>query len=194
MAAGHPSTATTERRSKRRLVVISSVVGGIAVLTALLGFGLSRDPTLIRSPLVGRPAPAFALPTIGDDAPTISLSQLRGQVVVVNFWASWCTGCRLEHPALEAAWDRYRDKGVVMLGIPFQDRQSASRDFLDELGGDWPNLADPSSRTAIDYGVYGLPETFVIDPRGVVTFKQVGPISYDTLTDQIERALPGGTA
>ena len=110
---------------------------------------------------------------------------------MINFWASWCVDCRVEHPALAAAWDRYRDRGVVFLGIAFQDRVSDSRAFLTELGGDWPQLLDPAERTALAYGVYGVPETFVVGRDGRVAYKRVGAVAYGDLTDVIERLLPG---
>lgn len=166
-------------------------MGGVGLLTMLLGFGLSRDPTVIRSPLLGRPAPNFSLRSL-DGSSTVRLSQFSGQVVVINFWASWCVDCRIEHPALMAAWDRFRDKGVVLLGIAFQDRPVDSKAYLAEMGGDWPQLRDPAERTALTYGVYGVPETFVIGPDGRVAYKRVGAVGYGELVDQIERLLQRG--
>jgi cytochrome c biogenesis protein CcmG, thiol:disulfide interchange protein DsbE len=191
----HPSTLepTRPRRRRNRWVLVGGVLGGIALLTMLLAFGLSRDPTVIKSPLVGRPAPDFSLHTLNGSG-TVQLSRFSGQVVVINFWASWCTDCRVEHPALMAAWDRYRDQGVVFLGIAFGDRTADSKAYLAELGGDWPQLADPDERTALAYGVYGVPETFVIGHDGRVAYKRVGGVVYGDLTDQIERLLPGRQA
>ena len=177
------------RRRRRRWRLLAGVGTGVAALSLLLGFGLSRDPTVIRSQLLGQPAPGFALTPI-DGGPAVDVSDLRGQVVVVNFWASWCTECRVEHPALLAAWDRYRDQGVVFLGIAFEDRLSASRDYLRSMGGDWPQLADPDARAALAFGVFGVPETFVIDRGGRVVYKSLGPITYDVLIEQIDRLLP----
>src|SRR2546425_13183383 len=119
----HPSTLEPTRpgRRRNRWVLGGAVLGGVALLTMLLAFGLSRDPTVIKSPLVGRDAPDFLLRTL-DGRGTVRLSQFSGQVVVINFWASWCVDCRVEHPALTAAWDRYRDQSVVFLGIAFGDR------------------------------------------------------------------------
>ena len=192
----HPSGLDPEpvarRRRRNRWLLLGGVAGGIGLLSALLGFGLSKDPTQIRSPLVGRPAPGFSLSML-DGSRSVRLSDLRGQVVVVNFWASWCAGCRIEHPALLAAWQRYRDRGVVFVGIAFQDQPSASRAYLEEMGGDWPELADPASGTAIAYGVYGVPETFVIGPDGRVAYKQVGAVAYDVLTGEIEHLLTGAS-
>lgn len=194
-SAQHPSELDPEpvvrRKRRSRWLLLGCVAGGIGLLSSLLAFGLSHDPTLIRSPLIGRPAPGFSLDTMGG-LESVRLSDLRGQVVVVNFWASWCTGCRIEHPAFLVAWQRYRDRGVVFIGIPFQDRPSASNAYVARFGGDWPELADPASGTAIAYGVYGVPETFIIGPDGLVAFKQVGAVSYDILTREIERLLEPG--
>ncbi len=191
----HPSTLEPTRppRRRNRWVLVGGVLGGVALLTVLLAFGLSRDPTVIKSPLVGKPARDFSLHTLNGSG-TVQLSRFRGQVVVINFWASWCGECRVEHPALMAAWDRYRDQGVVFLGIAFADRTADSKAYLAELGGDWPQLADPGERTALDYGVSGVPETFVIGPDGRVAYKRVGGVVYGDLTDQIERLLPGQQA
>ena len=178
----------TRRRRRRGWVAVGGVVAAVALVASLLAFGLSRDPTQLRSPLVAKAAPDFALPTL-DGGRTVRLADLRGQVVVLNFWASWCAECRVEHPALQAAWDRFRDQGVVFLGVPFQDAPSASKAYAAAVGGDWPLLADPSSSTALAYGVYGVPETFFIDARGRVASKHVGPVSYEQLIDEVSRLL-----
>ena len=108
----------------------------------------------------------------------------------MNFWASWCAECRVEHGALAAAWDRYRDQGVVLLGVPFQDRSSASAAYVDKYGGDWPQLTDPDERTALAYGVYGVPGNLRHRTRRAVAAKRVGAVSYQWVTDQVERLLP----
>jgi cytochrome c biogenesis protein CcmG/thiol:disulfide interchange protein DsbE len=123
----------------------------------------------------------------------VRLGDLRGRVVVVNFWASWCAECRVEHPALSAAWNRFRDAGVVLVGIDFQDDHPSALAYLAGTGTGWPVVADPGSRTALAYGVYGIPETFVIGPDGRVTAKHVGPVTYDQLVREITRVLPGGS-
>lgn len=183
--------ASSERPRRKRMRTLAALLVGILGLTVLFAFGLRRDPSQIRSALVGNRAPAFTLRTI-EGKQTISLADLRGQVVVVNFWASWCAACRREHPNLLAAWTRYRDRGVVVVGIVFEDSPAAAMTYMRELGGDWPTVADPGGRTALAYGIYGIPETFFIGPDGKVAFKQVGYSSYDVLVDNISRLLPAG--
>ena len=195
-AERHPSSLqpveALRRRTRRRWLLVVAVAVSVVLVTALLSFGLSRDPTLIRSPLLGRPAPDFALPTLEGDR-TIRLSDLRGQVVVLNFWASWCGACREEHPNFVVAWERYRDLGVVFLGIVYQDKTANAIAYMREMGGDWPNVTDQSGVTALEYGVYGVPETFFIDGGGVIRHKQIGATSYDLLFEWIERLRTEGT-
>ncbi len=190
----HPSAAAPPGgapRRRSRWITVAAVIVGVGLLAALFGFGLGRDPSVIRSPLLGRRAPDFALRTL-DGSRWVRLADLRGQVVVVNFWASWCAACREEHPALTAAWDRYSDQGVLLVGIDFQDRKGSALAFMPEMGGDWPVVEDPGGRTALDYGVYGVPETFFIGRDGVIRFKQIGPSSYEVLTHQIQALLDQG--
>jgi cytochrome c biogenesis protein CcmG/thiol:disulfide interchange protein DsbE len=173
---------------RRRWTTVALVVAPLLLFALLLASGLGGDPRALPSELIGRPAPHFSLPRI-DDAGTVDLGELDGQVVVVNFWASWCIPCRDEHEALSAAWGRYRERGVVVLGVSFEDPKEAALAFRDELGGDWPLVEDPGSDTAIDYGVFGVPETFVIDPDGTIVAKTTGAVTYEWLTENIERAL-----
>ena len=184
-----PEAATRGRR-RRRWVVFGAVLAGVVLLTALLSFGLSRDPTIIRSPLIGKPAPDFALRTL-DGGTTVRLSDLRGQVVVVNFWQSTCPACYVEHPALRAAWNRYRDQGVVVVGVDFEDSLGGARAFARSQGGDWPQVFDPSGRTVLAYGVTGPPETFFVGRDGRIAFKHIGPVTYGLMTDQITKLLEG---
>ena len=178
--------ADAPRRSRWRTVVLVTVP--LAAFALLLATSLGRDPRALPSELVGEPAPVFALPNL-EGGGTIDMADLRGQVVVVNFWASWCQECRDEHPALDAAWDRYRERGVVVVGVLFEDTIEDGLTFADEMGTDWPLVDDPGSRTAIAYGVFGVPETFVISPDGIVTAKRVGPVDYTWLTSEIEDAI-----
>jgi cytochrome c biogenesis protein CcmG/thiol:disulfide interchange protein DsbE len=163
----------------------------VVAFAALLASGLGRDPRALPDVILGKPAPAFSLPALSGGG-TVDLSSFRGNVVVVNFWASWCVECRQEHPALVAAWQRYRERGVVFVGVDFEDSASAARTYVSKMGGDWPVVSDPGSRTAIAFGVFGVPETYVVAPDGTVLAKRVGGVDYGWLTDRIEAALARG--
>jgi cytochrome c biogenesis protein CcmG/thiol:disulfide interchange protein DsbE len=177
--------------TRRPIVAVGVVVASVALLGGILGFGLTRDPRAVPFRLAGEEAPPFALRTL-DGRRTVRLGDLEGRVVAVNFWASWCAECRIEHPALAAAWRRFRDRGVVLLGIPFQDDPAASREYLDEYGGGWPILEDPGSRTSLAYGVYGVPETVFIGRDGRIAGRVVGPVRYQDLTRWFRRLLGEG--
>ena len=159
----------------------------------LLASGLGNDPSELPSELVGEDAPAFSLPALSGDG-DVELASYRGNVVVVNFWASWCAGCRDEHPALLNAWDRYRDRGVVFVGVDFEDHAGDAAVYAQEQGVDWPLATDPGSRAAIDFGVFGVPETFVLDGEGRIVAKRIGPVDYEWLTTTIEDALDRSVA
>ena len=161
---------------------------GLVLLTWMLAFGLSRNPDQIRSVLVGHRAPVFSLPAIQQDR-TVRLADLRGQVVVINFWGSWCADCVTEHPALAAAWRRYRDQGVTLLGVPWEDSTAPEEAFLRTYGGSWPQLFDPGDRVSIAYGVRGVPETFLVDRSGRIVAQRSGPVNYEWLSAEISRLL-----
>jgi cytochrome c biogenesis protein CcmG/thiol:disulfide interchange protein DsbE len=170
-------------------------VGGFVAIAvpvlALLGYGFTRDAKDIPSPLVARPAPGFTLPLMGPDGGTVSLEQLRGKVVLLNFWASWCAPCRAEARLLEDASRRYADLGVVFLGVNIQDKDDPARLFLREFGVTYPNARDESGQVAIDYGVWGIPETFFIDRQGRITYKHVGALDSPTLTAKLDETARG---
>ena len=174
--------------------MIGLAVAVVLPALALLGTRIGKDATRVPSVLIGKPAPAFTLPTL--DGKTISNADLRGKPYVVNFWASWCGPCRLEHGHLRSFWERYRDQGVMLLGVIFHDTPGNARAFQAELGGDWPLLQDPKDRTLVDFGVRAPPETFVVNEDGIIVAKFQGPVGPGQL-DQIlasetRLAGPGG--
>src|SRR5574341_1070550 len=159
--AGAPAEAPTRRPWLRAVLLMALVVAFVG----LLAFGFTRDPKEIPSPLVGRPAPPFAIQTL--DGGTLSLVDLSGKIVVLNFWASWCyPACWNEAPRMEGAWRRHREHDVVVAGLVYQDTAANARDFVRQHGKTFPNGVDEGSRAAIAYGVYGVPETFFIDREG----------------------------
>jgi cytochrome c biogenesis protein CcmG/thiol:disulfide interchange protein DsbE len=157
-----------------------------APVIALFGWGLTRDPNSIPSPLPGREAPQFALqvfaPGQGDltrpIGETVRLADLRGKVVVLNFWASWCLACRDEHAALSEVATTYAGKPVQFLGVLYNDVPDKGTAWIAEMGGQsYPSVDDPGARVAIDYGLYGVPETFFVDANGRVAYKHTGPVT-----------------
>ena len=155
---------------------------------ALLAYGFVLDPRNIPSPLVGRPAALFTL-TAFDGTP-VTLESLRGKVVVVNFWASWCNpACYDEAPVLERAWRTYRERGVVVIGVDMQDTAEAAREFIRRFGLTFPNAPDHGGKVAVEYGVYGVPETFFVDRAGTIRAKHVGAVTDDVIRGTLDRLL-----
>ena len=136
-------------------------------------------------PQQGDPAPDFALELL--DGSHISLSDLRSQVVVLNFWASWCGPCRREAPALQQVWETYEAKGVVFLGVSYRDAKGASQDFIDAFGITYRNGFDARGQISRAYGVTAVPETFVIDRQGRIVWSHIGEIEAETLVQQLEQ-------
>jgi len=173
------------------------VAVGVGILVIVFGavfasrFG--RDPDLVASPLIGRPTPAVAMPYL-ETTGELSLADLAGDIVVVNFWASWCTGCRVEHDALLAAADAYKDSGVSFVGILHQDRPTTGVAFLDDFGrGDpYRYVVDERSRAGIEYGVLGLPTTFFLDRVGTIVGQVNGPVSLAVLVRTLDAIILGG--
>lgn len=175
---------------------------GVAIpIIALLARGMSRDPRDIPSPLPGNSAPSFALPVFAPGQPplarsvgdTVRLADLRGQVVVLNFWASWCLSCREEHATLSAVAKEYAGKPIQFLGVLYNDAPGAGTEWIKEMGGQsYAALNDPGARTAIDYGLYGVPETYFLDVHGRVAYKQTGPASAALLARIADSLLAAG--
>ena len=154
----------------------------------LLAYGFRMSPRDIPSPLVGRPAAAFALSSF--DGQPISLEAHRGKVVVVNFWASWCyPACYEEAPVLERGWKAYRDRGVVVIGVDIQDTEPAARKFINDFSLTFPNARDVAGKVSIEYGVYGVPETFFVDRQGRIRAKHVGAVTEEAFRSNVERLL-----
>jgi len=173
----------------KRAVSMALALVGVFALVALLASGFGRDPSAIASPLINKPAPAFTLRTL--DGRSLSLYDFRGKPVILNFWASWCTACKIEHPYLVQAWETY-SSAVVFVGVVYEDSAANARAFMRQYGGGWPDGLDPGQRTAINYGVYGVPETFFIDRKGVIRYKVTGGVTPEILTGEIDRLLGSG--
>lgn len=162
--------------------LIGLALGGVALvaLLGLLGWALWGQPgTVGESKIKPRPAPTFAL--TGFDGKPVNLADLKGRPVVVNFWASWCGPCRVEAQALEDGWQRYKDQGVVFVGIAVQDQDKDSRVFISEFRVSYPNAPDPGGKTSIDYGMTGVPETYFISRDGQIVRKFAGPLTPERL-------------
>ena len=153
------------------------------VLAGFLAVGLNLNPREVPSPFIGKPAPAFKLPRLDDPAAQVSSEQLKGQVWVLNVWASWCGPCLVEHPLVT---ELARQPGVRVIGLNYKDRSEDARAWLARHGDPYAaTVVDRDGRVGIDYGVYGVPETFVIDRQGIVRFKHIGPITPEALRDKI---------
>ncbi|MDX1643699.1 MAG: redoxin domain-containing protein [Thermoanaerobaculia bacterium] len=164
------------------------VVGLLIVVPLLifLAIGFRFDPRTIESPLVGKPAPEFSLVDL--DGRPVALDDLLGRPVVINFWATWCQTCIVEHPILLQAARSYEGR-AHFVGIVYQDEPEPIRRFVERRGAWGPSLLDPSSRVAIAYGVYGAPETFILDSEGRVVRKVTGMVDWDVLTETLDSLL-----
>lgn len=170
-----------------RVVIIAALMGIVLALAT----GFRRDPRDIRSGSVGQPAPAFDLDRL-DTPGRVRLADHAGKVVIVNFFASWCVPCKEEAPHLVRTWERYRTADVIFIGIVYQDEPQAAREFHRRMGQTWPIALDDNARTAIAFGVFGIPETFFIDKRGVVAGRHIGAIDELTLRTAIDRLRESG--
>ncbi|WEJ58703.1 DsbE family thiol:disulfide interchange protein [Devosia sp. FJ2-5-3] len=166
------------------LVPLLALVG----LVAIFATSMDRNPSLVRSVLIDKPAPEFTLaPVEGMNVPGFDTAALKGEPTVVNVFASWCIPCRAEHPLLETL---KAQTNVRLFGINHSDAPENARAFLAELGNPYDAIgADRDRRVSIDWGVYGVPETFVVDGNGVITFKHVGPLTADAVATQLLPAL-----
>jgi len=152
-------------------------------LLAFLAIGLGRDPHEVPSPLVNKPAPQFQLAQLHNPDKKFSADQMRGKVWLLNVWASWCVSCREEHPYL---LQLSRTRKVPIYGLDWKDQREDGIGWLSELGNPYVLcVSDLDGRVAIDYGVYGAPESYLIDKNGVIRFKQIGPFDADTIEKKL---------
>ena len=157
--------------------------GLFVVVVGFLAIGLTLNPHEVPSPLVGKPAPDFALPQLHDPEKLFSPKELAGKVWLLNVWASWCGGCKDEHPVL---MQLAKAGEVPIYGMDYKDQRDDALTWLRRWGNPYPLIAvDQSGRVGIDYGVYGVPETYVIDKAGVIRFKQIGPVDQAVLQKKI---------
>jgi len=169
-----------ERASTKRLLIPLAI---FVVLVAFLLIGLTRDPREVPSPLIGKQAPAFTLKQLHDPAKTLGPADLKGQVWLLNVWASWCVSCREEHPLLI---ELGKTKVVPIVGLNYKDEPAAGMRWLTENGDPYnTSVVDRDGRVGIDWGVYGVPETFVVDKTGAIRYKQIGPITLEALQTKI---------
>ena len=158
-------------------------LGVFVALVILLAVGLGLDPKLVPSPLIDKPIPDFTLPEVRAPEKMLSSADLRGKVSLFNVWASWCVSCREEHPLLVAL---SRSNSVTIYGLNYKDQRKDAIRWLDDLGDPYVASAhDLKGKVGIDFGVYGVPETFVIDRNGVIRYKHIGPIDQKALEQKI---------
>lgn len=153
------------------------------LLVGFLAIGLKRDPREVPSPLIDKPAPTFSLPQLDAPDQQVATKDLLGQVWLLNVWASWCVACRQEHPLLV---DLSKTGQVKLYGLNYKDKREDALGWLQKFGNPYlKSMSDTEGLVGIDYGVYGVPETFVIDKQGVIRYKQIGPVTPEALRDTL---------
>ena len=186
-----PRSVVAMRRTRKALWIAVAVALPVAMLIAVLATSPSARSRAVKSPLVGRAAPPAEGTTI--DGSRASLADLRGQWVVVNFFATWCVPCRTEHPELIRFAEAHKAAGdAAVFAIIYSDSASAVKDYRAEHGGEWPMLTDPDGRVALDFGVAGIPESFLVSPEGVIVSKILGGVRADDLERLLAQARGPG--
>jgi len=159
-------------------------LAGFALLVMLFAVGLTLDPSKVPSPLIGKPAPSFSLPTLADPNKSFSNADMLGQVWLMNVWASWCPTCRQEHPVISAYTKR--PDAVPVVGLNWRDKREDGLRWLRLFGNPYlVSVYDSDGRVGIDFGVYGAPETFLIDRAGIIRFKWIGAVTPEVLEKEI---------
>lgn len=185
-----PLPHSPDLKGKRTWVIVAAVAS--AALLSLLGIGMTRDPRELPSALIGKPLPAFSLPGMKRDAPPLTQVELLGQPRIINVWASWCVACQSEHPVLLDLQRELMRKGQAhtLYGVNYKDTPDAARGWL-QRGGDpyVDSIVDAKGRLGIELGVYGVPETFVIDASGMIVFRHAGPLTAEIVRKQIQPLL-----
>lgn len=152
-------------------------------LVVLFIFGLNNDPRVVPSPFIGKPLPEISLPVLGQPDNVKSIDELKGDVFLLNIWATWCPPCREEHPILV---NLAREENIVFLGLNLKDDETAALKWLEDLGNPYQlNLADKEGLAVIDLGVYGAPETFIVDKNGIIKYKHIGPLTTEVANEII---------
>jgi cytochrome c biogenesis protein CcmG, thiol:disulfide interchange protein DsbE len=172
---------------RRLLFLLPILIVAILVAAFWIGLDPQRDKSILPSALVGKPAPTFDLPGLAEGAPRLTLESFKGQLIAINFFASWCLPCRAEHPLLKQISAEF---GVPVIGIAWKDKPEASRAFLAELGDPYEATGtDENGRTGIDFGITGIPETFLVDGNGIVRYRFAGPLSPEGLRSELAPAI-----
>jgi cytochrome c biogenesis protein CcmG/thiol:disulfide interchange protein DsbE len=171
----------------RRGIIIGGALTAVLLLTLIFYRGFGTDPHAVPFMLNGAPATPFKMKRL-DTGEMVDFAQFKGKPVVINFWSTWCGPCKLEHPVLQWAADKYKDR-VIFLGIVFEDTEDNTRRFLQSNGTTYPQLFDSKSTVAVDYGVSGVPETYFIDKDGKILFKYAMPIDVRTMEESLHKIL-----
>jgi len=191
------SPADVIRDRKRFHIIVSATLGFFALITVvILGRGLFVDVSKVPSALLDKPAKAFVVDWLSppalagvENATNLRLADFAGRPIILNFWASWCVSCRAEAGYFEEFWRKHKDDGLVMIGIAIQDTDADAKRFADFFGKTYILGIDRDGKAGIDYGVYGVPETFFIDRSGIIRHKEAGPVDTKMLAEHLKKIL-----